>query len=61
MKTNLLGEQFHDEDKAREYLEQKRWNDKVLCPHCGSTQSYRLVAKLDSTKPVRKGVYTCKT
>ena len=26
---------FHDEDKARAYLEAQRWPDGVICPFCG--------------------------
>lgn len=60
MKGNLVGEHFHDKDKAREYLEQMRWLNGAVCPHCGSMEAYKLEAKPDSTKPVRKGVYKCK-
>jgi transposase-like protein len=61
MKTaNLMEEQFHNEDKAREYLERKRWANGVTCPHCGSMEAYKLEAKPESKRPVRKGVYKCK-
>ena len=26
---------FADEDKAREFLESKRWPNGPVCPHCG--------------------------
>src|SRR5579872_4174127 len=29
---------FHDEDKAREYLERTRWPEYVTCPLCGSVE-----------------------
>jgi transposase-like protein len=32
---NLTDPIFHDEDKAREYLEAQRWPDGVSCPFCG--------------------------
>ena len=32
---NLTDPIFHDEDKAREYLETQRWPDGVNCPFCG--------------------------
>lgn len=46
---------FQDADKAREYLEQLRWADGVICPHCGVIGGhYKLEGK--STRP---GVYKC--
>lgn len=46
---------FQDADKAREYLEQLRWADGVVCPHCGVIGGhYKLEGK--STRP---GVYKC--
>lgn len=33
---------FSDEKTCRDYLEQKRWKGKPVCPHCGSTTVYRL-------------------
>jgi transposase-like protein len=56
----LAKEYFYDKDKAREYLEKMRWINGVVCPHCGSLESYKLEAKADSKKPVRDGVYKCK-
>lgn len=47
--------QFHDEDKAREYLEALRWDNGVVCPHCGSVDNhYKLIGKSH-----RKGLYKC--
>jgi len=47
--------QFHDEDKAREYLEALRWSNGVVCPHCGSVDNhYKLIGKSH-----RKGLYKC--
>jgi transposase-like protein len=42
MVSNLkeLFAQFNDETKCREFLVQKRWNGKPLCPHCTSDKSY---------------------
>lgn len=46
---------FHDEDKAREYLESIRWPDGPVCPHCGEAEKiYRL-----NGKSHRKGLYKC--
>jgi len=58
--ANLIGEHFNNADKAREYLEQMRWSNGVVCPHCGAKEAYKLQAKPESTKPVRNGVYKCK-
>lgn len=34
---------FHDDDKAREYLESIRWADGIVCPHCKAVgEHYRL-------------------
>lgn len=47
--------QFQDADKAREYLENLRWPNGVICPHCGVLGGhYKLEGK--STRP---GVYKC--
>ena len=52
---------FSDEDKAREFLENKRWPDgNAYCPHCGEGDAYRLTAKPDSKRPVRPGVWKCR-
>lgn len=50
---------FVDEDKAREFLEAKRWPNGPICPHCESQKVYRLEPKPDSRRPVRPGVYKC--
>jgi len=50
---------FVDEDKAREFLETKRWPNGPVCPHCGSTKIYTLTPKPDSKKLVRPGVCKC--
>ena len=46
MATSLNVGYFHDDDKAREYLESIRWPNGPVCPHCGSTEgAYRLEGK----------------
>jgi transposase-like protein len=60
MDAILTNEYFYKADKAREYLESKRWPNGVVCPHCGSTEAYRLEANIESKSPVRVGVYKCK-
>ena len=32
---------FHDDDKAREYLESARWANGRFCPHCGELENNR--------------------
>ncbi|MGN0829800.1 MAG: IS1595 family transposase [Bullifex sp.] len=41
---------FPNEDAAREYLEEKRWGDTVVCPYCG---------KVHIQKRAVKGYYRC--
>jgi len=55
-----LASYFNDDNSARELLEKLRWPDGPICPHCGSRESYRLVAKPNSKTPVRIGVLKCK-
>jgi len=55
-KQTINAEYFNDEDKAREYLEQLRWNGKPECPHCENNEgNYKLEGKSH-----RKGLYKCK-
>lgn len=49
-----------NEDEAREMLEQIRWNGTPVCPHCKSTEAYKLTPKGNTKTSVRKGVYACK-
>ena len=35
---------FKEEKTAWEYLEKQLWDNKPVCPHCGSTVAYRLAA-----------------
>jgi transposase-like protein len=61
-KLNLasMAAMFADEDKARAFVESKRWPNGPVCPHCECTEVYTLTPKSGSTKPVRPGVYKCK-
>ena len=47
---------FHDAEKAREYLEEQRWPDGPVCPHCEAKHQ----ATLLSGKSTRPGLYKCK-
>ncbi len=49
-----------NEDKAREFMEAKRWPNGAVCPHCQCGETYKLTAKEGSKSPVRPGVYKCK-
>jgi transposase-like protein len=56
-----LMNEFGTEEKARDYLERLRWPNGVICPHCGAEGAYRLTARPESRRPVRPGVWKCKT
>lgn len=60
IKLTDIAKNFSDEDKAREYFENLRWPDGPVCPHCGSTEAYRLTPKPTSKRPGRKGLLKCK-
>src|SRR5581483_11045318 len=63
MAADILAPHFQDEDKAREFLEAKRWPDGVVCPQCGVIgEAYKLTAKTEDKNHkthVRKGVWKC--
>jgi len=52
---NLADPIFHDEDKAREWLEDARWGDHPACAHCGSLNVHRLEGEAH-----RAGVFKCR-
>lgn len=53
--TALTAPHFHDDDKARAYLESVRWANGVVCPHCKATgDHYRLEGKAH-----RPGLWKC--
>ncbi len=56
-----IGKHFNDADTARKFLEDMRWRDGVICPHCGIVgEAYRLTPKGSTKTRVRKGVWKCK-
>jgi transposase-like protein len=55
-----LGKYLSDDDAAREFLEAMRWPNGPVCPCCKSTIAYRLTPRVESKRPVRKGVLKCK-
>jgi transposase-like protein len=61
-KTSLNAPHFHDDNKAREYLESIRWPNGPVCPHCGtvSANHYRLEGKGgDKGQKARPGLLKC--
>jgi len=59
--TKLNKSIFVNEDEAREYLEQLRWPNGAVCPHREAIGAYKLQPKAESKRPVRKGVWKCKS
>jgi transposase-like protein len=60
-KLDINQKHFHDEDAAREYLENIRWRDgKPVCPHCGSINKHYELKPKTSDSALRKGVWKCK-
>ena len=53
--SHLSNPIFHDDDKARKWLEARIWADGVMCPHCGSVDNS---TKLEGAAH-RPGVYQC--
>lgn len=52
-------ERIGSEEKARELIEQLRWPNGPVCPHCRSTAVYRLSGKEESENPGRSGLLKC--
>lgn len=48
--TFQLFEMFPNNEVAREYLEQRRWHNGIVCPHCGENENIT---------PRKKGFYRC--
>ena len=58
----LLAPHYQDEDAARAHIEKIRWPNGPVCPHCGSiNQAGKVNHKPGSKKPVRKGVWWCRS
>ncbi len=56
MAADLQNPIFHDEAKAREWLEARVWPNGPVCPHCGATDDR--IHKLEG-KAHRPGLYQC--
>ena len=57
-----LAKEYSDENKARQLLEQLRWPDGPVCPHCKNCKEkpiYTLKPKSSSKSPAREGLYKC--
>jgi transposase-like protein len=59
MATSITAPYFHDDDKAREYLESVRWADGPVCPHCKTEGGWTIESKPSSKNKVRPGLYKC--
>ena len=55
MTVDLTAPEFHDPEKAREWLEATRWPTGVYCCHCGSVNVIPLQGKAH-----RPGLYHCR-
>ena len=56
MASDLQKSIFHDDEKAREWLEARVWRDGRVCPHCGAIEAR--TRKLEG-KAHRPGLYQC--
>jgi transposase-like protein len=54
---DLSDPRFHDDDKAREWLEAQRWPYGPNCPHCGNADPDKI--KSLKGKAHRAGLYQC--
>lgn len=61
LNLSTLSHLFTNEADARQFLENKRWPNSPVCPHCKGKEAYQLTAKPNSRHPVRPGVYKCKS
>ena len=61
MEAALLKPHFQDPDKAREFLETKRWPDGPVCPHCGILdEATRLTVEEGAKTHARRGLLNCR-
>jgi transposase-like protein len=63
MNVDLTDPIFHDEDKAREWLEASRWPNGPFCPHCGSVDVLRMEGMPERRKKnthARAGAFHCR-
>jgi transposase-like protein len=59
----IIAPHFQDADKARDFLEAKRWPEGPECPHCGVVgEAYKFKQDLEDKEAKghgRKGLYKC--
>jgi transposase-like protein len=61
MEAALLQPHFQDPDRAREYLESKRWPDGPVCPHCGVIgEAVHLEPRDGADTHARRGALKCR-
>lgn len=53
-----LAREYSDDEKARALIEEMRWPNGPVCPHCGCTPAYRITSAPGSS--TRKGLLKCK-
>ncbi|HTR38555.1 MAG TPA: IS1595 family transposase [Bryobacteraceae bacterium] len=59
--ADLVAPHFQDEEKARQFLEAKRWPNGPVCPHCeAENNATKLEPKEGKKTHARKGVWKCK-
>ncbi|MCH7663310.1 MAG: IS1595 family transposase [Chloroflexi bacterium] len=46
------------EEEARQFLEELRWPNGVICPHCGHDKAHKITPKSAKSK-TRPGLYAC--
>ena len=56
-----LARRHADENTARAFLESLRWPDGAVCPHCRHKGAYALAPRPQSRRPVRNGVWKCRS
>lgn len=62
---NITDKIYHNEEAARQHLEQIRWPDQVVCPHCGGMDKCnptKMMSKPSKKNPEPKeikGYYLC--
>src|SRR3989454_4023256 len=55
-----IQQRFGTDEKARQYLEEIRWPDGVVCPHCKNADQERIwTIKASPTAKIRAGLYQC--
>ncbi len=55
MLVDLTAAEFHDDAKARAWLEGSRWPNGPYCPHCGSVEALRMEGQAH-----REGLFHCR-